>query len=434
MMSQLSLLYHYASRRQRPRARVVCLAGLLLLTASFAFASQFVIGAPFGIDAEHVGGTPLEISFWLTALFAAFLSFFMSELYFRSPDVRLLAQLPISPVTLFFYRFGKAAFFIAAATLPTSALLFELWCARPLHAALCTGLFFFGSLLCAILSTAVLMYAGRTSIQAHGNPAATSQAFMMAPAISLFVALIADLLLKLLVEAILKPGHLDASLTAAGITGSIFVISALYATFAFRKNYYAVLSCFIDNDAVMLNANYRFIDETTLARLKSAESPQAALMLKNKAVVARKHTLSRILLISVSAILALVGFASPETLSGLNLPALAVSLCFMLAPVWLWLSDTQYDERLPVDVGVRSRARYRAALSLAAPNVLVLTAAVAVPLVTAAWFHALAIAAMTFIALVLLSAFAVFLVDRHPTRAGAYSWTVAFASAFVAIL
>ena len=433
-MSQLSLLYRYASRRHAPRRNVICFTGLILLMVAFAFTSQFVISAPFGIDAEHVGGTPLEISFWLTALFASFLYFFMSELYFRSSDVRLLAQLPISPVTLFFYRFGKAALLIAAATLPISALFFELWCARPLHAALCTGLFFFGNLLCSILSTAVLMYAGRTSIQAHGNAAVTSQAFMMAPAISLFIALIADLLLKLLVEAILKPGHLDAAMTAAGITGAIFVFSAVYAVVAFKKNYYAVLSCFIDNDAVMLNANYRFIDETTLERLKAAPSPQDALVVKNKAVVARKHTLSRILIITLSAILALVGFASPETLSGLNRPALAVSLCFMLAPVWLWLSDAQYDVRLPVEAKIRSRARYRAAISLAAPNVLALTAAVALPLLSSSWLHALAVAAATLVALTLLSAFALFLVDRHPARASAYSWAVAFASAFVTIL
>ena len=433
-MSQLTLLYRYASPCRSLRTRVLVISGLLLLALVFALGSPFVISSPFGITPEHVGGTPLEITFWLTALFASFLSFYMSELFFRSPDVRLLAQLPVSPIHLFFYRLGVAVMLIGSATLPVSALLFELWRFFPLHAALCTGLFFMGSLLCVMLSTAILMYAGNSTVRTHDNPAFTAQSFMMAPAVSLFVSLISALLLKLLVEALLKPGHLDAALTAAGITGVFFVISVVYALRAFQKNYYAVLSNFMDNDALMLNADYRFVDETTLKGLQAARTPQAALTLKNKVIVSRRHTLSRILVITVSVILGLVGISSPDTLSGLNRPPLAISLCFMLAPVWLWLSPVAFDRRLPVPPSVHARARYRAACFLAAPNMLALTAALSLPLFSVSWKDALCCAVTTLFFMTLLSAIAVWLVHHRPARAGLFSWTVAGVCAIASII
>ena len=434
MMSQLTLLYRYANTHYQSRHRLTFLGVTVLLAIILSCLSPHVMSAPFGIDAEHVGGTPLEIAFWLTALSASFFSFYMSEIIFRSADVRLLAQLPISPVNIFLYRVSFVILLIAIVTLPVSALFFELWLSLPHVAACCTGLFFFGNALCCVLSTAVLMYAGRTSLKAHGDTALSSQAFMMAPAISLFGSLISVLLLKLLAEALLKPNYLDAALTALSITGMLFIGSIIYAVITFKKDYYAVLSNFMDNDAVTLNANYQFVDEATLKHIKTAKNAEAVLFIKDKAIVSRRHTLSRILIITLSAILALVGFASPETLSGLHRPALVVSLCFMLGQIWLWLKDLPFDKRLPVSSSVRDRARMRAALALTVPNGLVLTAAVSLPLLTISWHQAMFCAGLSVLYMLIPSAIATYLVCRRPAMATLFSWTVAFLFAFVTIL
>ncbi len=434
MMSQLTLLYRYANTHYRSRHLITFLGVMALLAFILACLSSQVMSAPFGIDAEHVGGTPLEIAFWLTALSAAFFSFYMSEIIFRSADVRLLAQLPVSPINIFLYRISFVILLIAIVTLPVSALFFELWQSLPHIAACCTGLFFFGNVLCCVLSTAVLMYSGRTSLKAHGDTAISSQAFMMAPAISLFGSLISVLLLKLLVEALLKPNFIDAALTALSITGMLFIGSVIYALITFKKDYYAVLSNFMDNDAVTLNANYQFVDEATLMHIKTAKDAETAIFIKDKAIVSRRHTLSRILIITLSAILALVGFASPETLSGLHRPSLVVSLCFMLGPTWLWLKDAPFDRRLPVSPTVRDHARMRAALALTVPNILVLTAAVSLPLLTVSWYQAIVCACLAILFMLIPSAIATYLVCRRPAIATLFSWTVAFLFAFATIL
>ncbi len=362
--------------------RVIAFASLPVLAIAAALGYgffRFFSSENFGISQEHIGGDPLEMAFWITAIGATFLSFYMMELLFRSSDVRLLAQLPIPSLDILALRFRKICALIFLPCFPLAAFLFPVWTENVGLAALCVAEWFVGSLMCCVVSTAVLMYAGTASLAKNANAAFSAQLFSAAPAVGLGIALVADLLLKLLAEAFLRPNYLNAALTASSILLGITAVSAIYAVLTFKKRYSAILSNFMDNDMVMLNAGYQFIDDKTRCALQKATSPEDALLIKDVAQASRKHTLSRVLIITLSIILGLVSFYSPDTVRSINLSLLCVAIVFLLAPTWLWLAEDSFTHRLPVAPEILKRTRLRAAFSLTHVNAIVLTLAAALP-------------------------------------------------------
>ena len=384
-MAHFRSLSKYTTPHNARCARVLALLALpfLALVALFAYTVVFnyfsTPASNFGITHEHVGGDPLEMAFWFTSLASTFLSFYMMELIFRSNDAKLLAQLPIPSLDILALRFKKVFLILILSCFPFAALFAPVFASVPVVATLCLAIWLFGTLLCCTLSTAVLMYAGNASLAHSNNAAFSAQVFSAAPAIALVISLIANLLLKLLAEALLKPNYLDAALTASGIVAAIAAAATFYAVSTFKKQYYAILSNFIDNDMAMLNAGYQFVDDKTLNALRKASSIQSCLRIKYGAQVSRKHTLSRVLIITLSVILAIVSFYAHESLQNINLAALSLVVSAVLAPVWLWLHDDDFSKKLPVPQKIKNRTRLHAALKLSHPNVLALTAAAALP-------------------------------------------------------
>ncbi len=374
-MSHLKTLNSYTALELR--GKNVWFFGLLItgLTTFIYILSWFLLQAPYGISPEHVGGTPLEMAFWLTSFSSAFLAFYVMELLFRSRDVRLLSQLPIAPLDILAFRSNKFFVILALTLFPFAGLFAPVWQDNIALAALCLGVWFFGNLTCYVLSAAVLMYAGNASLAQTNNAAFASSMFTAAPAIALGLSLFANLFLKLLAEALLKPNYANAAITAATIVGVTLIVSTAYALVRFRKRYFAIQANFMDNDRVTLNANYQFVDQKTLNALKTSESIEQVLVARDVAQITRKHTLSRVILITLAIIMAVVAFYSPETMSSIRMPVAALVLMLVLAPVWLWLEDDAFSRRLPVTEDVRQRAKRRAAFRLVLPGAVALTAA-----------------------------------------------------------
>ncbi len=359
--------------------------GFVMALPVLAVLSFFWVGLVSGASAEHPGGRWLEIAFWLTAFGTAFLSYLMMELLFRSREVRILAPWPVRAQDIFLYQMKRVFAGIGITAVPWAFFWGPQLFSEPVVAGLCIALWPAGLSVCAALALAVLVYTGDMATEKKSQAGFGIMAFSMAPAIALGGSLIATLLLKLLAEALLKPGFVDAAMTAAGITGGVFVVAMLYAARVYKKRYYSMLACFMDNDRIVLNADYEYVGDETFHQIQKAgsRSQTRALACALVAQCSRKFTLSAILVIVCEIGLAASFFHSPEQL---GISAFRPG-CFAILPVVVfshpWLSVSRMEPEhlrcLPVKPGDVMRARVAASLRLARVPVILASLAVAVP-------------------------------------------------------
>lgn len=406
------VLSGYLARRSTKVQKAVFFVTLPVL----AVVSYFCIGTIAGTTAEHPGGRWLEIAFWLTAVGTAFLSYLMMEVLFRSREVHILACYPVRAEDIYAYQLRRVSAGIGISTVPWVVFWSPQLLSEPAVAALCIGLWPAGLAVCSALALAVLVYTGDMAAEKKSQAGFGSMAFSMAPAIALGGSLVSTLLLKLLAEALLKPGFLDAALTAAGITGGAFVIAMLYAARVYRKRYYSMLACFMDNDRIVLNADYEFVGDGIYRRIQrdGGSSKSAALASAFVAQCSRKFTMSAILVIICEISLAAVYFHSAELLGMTSLrPG-----CFAILPVIVfshpWLSVIQVEPEhlkcMPVSDGEVRRARLLASVRMCLVPSCLACLAVAVPTAYAAGLAAGCVQGM---AVLLVLALVTLLLGHH---------------------
>ena len=363
--------------------------GFACALPALAVLSYFFVGTASGAIPEHPGGDWLEIAFWLTAIATAFLSYLMMELLFRSREVKLLAPWPVHARDILNYQLRRVFSWIAITTIPWVFFWApQLFC-EPSIALLCISLWPAGLCVCAALALAVLVYTGDMATEKQGQAGFGIMAFSMAPAIALGGSLITTLLLKLLAEALLKPGFIDAALTAAGITAGAFAVAMFYASRVYKKRYYRILACFMDNDRIVLNAEYDFVGDATYQAISraGAHSKTRALSCAWVAQCRRKFTLSSILVIVCELVLAASYLHSPESL---GMTALRPG-CFAILPVivfshpWLSVSRLAPEQLrcLPLREDEALRARLSACIRLVTVPSVLAGLAVAVPTASA---------------------------------------------------
>ena len=360
------------------------LASILCLFPSF-----LIRGLGGGsITPEHPGGTYLEISFWITAIGSAFLSFAMMELLFRSRMTKMLAPWPVPPLRIFATQMCRAAKGIAWAMPPWLALWFAPLCIDSPElpsnigsiVAGCLVLMPAGLLVCAAISSAILVYTGNAATQKKA--AFGMQAFGMAPAIALAVSLMTTLLLKLLVEAMLKPGFEKAAWTAFGITAGVFAIALLYAAVVFHRRYYAILANFMDTDRIVLNARYDFIGGKSAEAIRKA-TPQDAVRLSLVSQYRRRHPLAGFSIATCAVCMAIFFWNYAEFLHPVAI-VLIVQIPWMLFgrpwAVWKKPEFSAYLDALPLALDVRRSAGMRASFSLLPAPAIMQALAAAIPL------------------------------------------------------
>lgn len=358
-------LSRYLRRKPTKRKAILFALSLPVLSA----VSYFVFGSENGCTPESPGGVYFETAFWLTSIGTAFLSFIMMEVLFRSRETRLLASLPVKPLQLFFYQMRRVFGGIILSTLPCMAFWFPQVLDAPGPVILSMLMWPAGLSVCAVTASAIILYTGNAGTRSHENAASFgTTAFSMAPAAALAVSLGTTLLIKLLAEALLKTGFVDAALTALGIVSAVFVIAFLYSARLYSRRYYAILACFIDTDMIQLNASYDFIDGKQAERIRQAKTPQAAFADSLVIQFERRHALSAFLVLTFAIIMALVLWNSPEYLDSLLIPAAAAMPWLIFSKPWaaFYQSDfhTGLIETLPIDRKKIEKARLTASLRI----------------------------------------------------------------------
>lgn len=308
----------------------------------------------------------------------------MMDSLFRGQDVRLLAPLPIPERILFFFKMGLVFKDIGLSTLLAFAFWAPQLASAPFLALACVGLWAASLGLCMAIASAVILYTGHAAIASEGSAGLGPMAFSTAPAIALAVSLIATLLLKLLVEALLKPGFFDAALTAIGILVGVFLISLFYAYKIFNRRYYSILANFLDNDLIVLNAQYDFIDDAVRSRLLGKKSLLACLIYKDVTQFKRLHSLGFLVMATFAIVLGIVLYTSPEYAQRLMLPAVVIIPFLIIVKPWAGLVDDKLEtgilDALAIPSELFKRAKILASLELMLPYALMLCGAIALAL------------------------------------------------------
>ena len=407
-------LSRYLHRKPTKKQAAIFVASLPILSA----VSYLSFGAETGITPEAPGGVYFETAFWLTCLGTAFLSFMMMEILFRSRETRLLASLPVKPLHLFFYQMRRVFWGILLSMLPCAAFWLPQVFQAPGAVILSMVMWPAGLCVCAVTAAAIILYTGNAGTHNRGNAASFgTTAFSIAPAAALAVSLGTTLLIKLLAEALLKTGFVDAALTASGIVLAVFVFSFLYAACLFSRRYYAILASFIDTDMIQLNAGYEFIDGKQAEQLRLAKNPQMAFRHSLVMQFERRYALSTFLILTFAIIMALVLWNSPEYLDSSIIPAVAAMPWLIFSKPWAAFYQNDFHtglvETLPLDGKSIERARLMAAMQILLKHGSVLAASVAVPyLVHHGIVEALIYGGVTFILCTVLT----FVLDRCYAR------------------
>ena len=350
----------------------------LILTAVLSF---FCLDADLSITKDLPGGRFLEIAFWMTALGASVLSYLMMEIFFRSKEARLLAPLPVLPESLFIYQMRRVFKGIGISTLPVIAFWLPHILDNPAQILCCILLWPAGMAVCATISAAIILYAGNTTAQQKQNANHTSaMVFSTAPAISLGVSLILVLLLKLLAEALLKTGFAQAAVTAACITGTGFIIALCYAYYLYKTRYYDILASFSDNDLIVLNANYAFIDDTEAKKICASNNVEKAICHAYLVQYHRRYSVNMLLIAVFAILLVLISLGMPEYLSNMVLPLFAVVPVLCLSKPWLALQSNDFKtgllEALPVSTTTLGHSQIHACIRIILGQAVWLTLAV----------------------------------------------------------
>lgn len=366
------------------------IVAFIALLPCLSLISWLFIGLDYNPDINSPGGRFFEISYWATSFGAVFLSFMMMELLFRSRETRLLATFPVPPLALFIYQMRRVFKGIGLSTLAYAAFWMPQLIAEPVIAALSLLIWPLGLAICAALASAILLYAGDNATSEKNNANASAMAFSMAPAIALAVSLMTTLLLKLLAEALLKPGFMDAALTATGITAVVFMGAMLYAARLYHRRYYAILASFMDNDLVVLNASFEFLDDREAKQIRTSSGVirtlQHALLIQFK----RRYPLTSMLVLTFAVVVCLVLWNAPNympylyvSFAGWHLPCFVVVPTLIFSKPWAALRtpafETELNSLLPVDNETWTRARNAASLRLTLPYHLVLSLCAALP-------------------------------------------------------
>ncbi len=395
-----------ASLTKSRRSAAQILAYLLALPL-IAVLSYWIIAPDIAITPDHPGGTYLEIAFWLTAIGSAFLSFIMMEVLFRSQETRNLASFPIPPLSMFVFQIGR----VFKAILLTTVPIICFWlphctvfagaafsASECLRMTLCILIWPIGLSICAVVSSAILLYTGHHATDGEATPQSAAMAFSAAPAIALATSLVLTLLLKLLAEALIKPGFFNAALTAFLITFIAFIAALLYSALMYHRHYYGILAGFSDTDLIVLNANYAFLDDTEARQLRNKHSISGlishALCIQYK----RRHATTTLFIITFAILLCATLWAMPEYLHTIWLPGVALAPFLFLSKPWLSLHGPDLD---PAPLGVFAaspgaihRATSKAVITIAAPQVLILSAALFLPaLILGEWISGIIVAA-----------------------------------------
>ena len=342
------------------------------------------IGECSGITPESPGGNFFEIAFWLTSIGSAFLSYVMLEVLFRSRETQILAPWPVKPESIFLYQMKRIFVGIFISTLPYAALWIpHLW-NTPLIALYAILLWPVGLSICAAVSAAVILYTGDVGTAEKNKKASFgAMAFSMAPAVSLAVSLMSTLLLKLLAEALLKPGFENAALTAICITSIVFLASILYAAGLFKRRYYAILASFMDNDMLQINAGYEFIDGKCAAGIRKCSSHKALVAEAFLTMYRRRHPVAAVLVITFACIFTLVLCNSPEHLSSPFVSFIPLVPWVIFSKPWSAFLNKDIDTGLldfqPMNKKDISRASIRASLKLMLIHGGILTISLFVP-------------------------------------------------------
>lgn len=362
MKSEFPSLRKYL-RRPVPRRLLACfLLGLPVL----AFLSLCLGSGDLGLTPEHPGGTPLEIAFWLSSFGAAVVAFAMVEILFRGEDVQVLATLPVPTRVMRAWLMRRVWKFVGLSTILYAACWVVHIPRAPAVMTLCIALWPMSLILCAEVASASILYTGDKSARdPHPSPL-SAMAFSTAPAIALAVSLLGILLLKLLAEALLKPGFFHAALTATAILGALMAICGLYARHLFLRRYYGILAGFLDADRVVINAEYDFLDDRLSRRLRSA-SPVQALRFAMAEQFRRRHALSTVLLVTLILVLCLVTLSTAPENRLFSFACLAMVPLFLFFKPWTAMQHSDFTDALaglPVSPAIVRRASVRACFDL----------------------------------------------------------------------
>ena len=392
MISARQMTTALAIRKLSVRQKLAC----LMLLPVISVLSFLLIAPDSAITAEHPGGSYLEIAFWGTAIGAAFLSFIMMEVLFRSQETRNLASFPIPPISMFAFQIGRVFKAILLTTIP----VFLFWlphlavfsgasadASEYLRLAFCVLIWPFGLSICAIISAAILVYTGNNAASGHAAAQSASMAFSAAPAIALATSLILTLLLKLLAEALMKPGFFAAALTAFAITFGAFIAALCYAAFMYHRHYYSILASFIDTDLIVINANYAFLDDAAARQIQSKPDAAAAISYALCTQYRRRHSAASLLIITFAVLLAATLWSMPEYLQTMWTPGIALAPYLFLSKPWLSFNGADLDpaplSAFSASDAMLRKARIKATFVVAVPQFLLLSAALLIP----AWIH-----------------------------------------------
>ena len=384
-------MYLTLQKYLRPKKSPRLIMAFVALLPCLALISWLFIGFECHPDAIHPGGSFLEISYWATSLGAVFLSFMMMELLFRSRETRILATYPVPPLAIFAFQMRRAFLGIGVSTLAYLVFWLPQLIAEPVITALCVLLWPLGLSICAALAAAIILYAGNHAVTETRSAGAGAMAFSMAPAIALAVSLMTTLLLKLLAEALLKPGFFDAALTAALITAAVFAIAMIYAARLYQKRYYAILAGFMDNDLVVLNASYEFLDDREAKRLRATPQMTGTLEHAMRIQYRRRHPMTSMLVVTFAVIIGLVLWQAPQYISYLYVGLGNVFMpCFVIVPTLIFAKpwailrsptfETDLNTLLPLPPKQWTKARLQASLKLTMPYHLILSVCAALPI------------------------------------------------------
>ena len=363
------------------------IAAYLLVMPICAFFSFCLIGPDTAISAEHPGGNALEIAFWSTSIGASFLSFMMMEVLFRSAETRNLASFPLPPLTMFGFQMGRVFKAILITTIPVICFWLPQAFGTDLSAswmrlAACVLIWPLGLGICAAISAAILLYTANNASNGTTAPQA-ALSFGAAPAIALAASLILTLLLKLLAEALLKPGFWGAAVTASLITAGAFAATFVYAAVMYHRHYYSILASFFDSDLIVINAGYDFLDSSDAEKIRETSSISQALCRALCIQYRRRCSAQSLLVITFGILFAAVLWGVPEYLSSLWVSGIAVVPYLLLAKPWLALRSPDLSAEnlvaFPVETAVIRRTMMRAAITVSLPQILVLCAAVFLP-------------------------------------------------------
>lgn len=339
------------------------IAAYLISLPILALISFFLLTGTMAADADHPGGQFFETAFWITSFGAAFLSYFMIEVLFRSRETQILAPWPVDPGMLFRFQMKRVLRGVGISSIPWAAFWAPHLFSEPAVAALCIALWMVGLSVSAFVASAVILYSGKMGTKEKTSASFGANAFSFAPAVSLAISLMAILFLKLLAEALLKPNFAGAALTAALIIAVITVISLLYAAITYRKQYYAILAAFMDTDLIVLDAGYAFVDNKQAIALRASKTALDALRSAYILQFRRRSSLSTILVVVFAIVLFFV-LNHSQGMSPVYILLIAQIPWILFSRPWAVLTgqdiSTAMMDHLPIDPQKAKRIRLQA--------------------------------------------------------------------------